>query len=208
MWLFCSCDNQPGKEGANEKLIRELWMDHQTAKENRDGDKAAAHFSLETIAHYNLVADLARTATRSQLEQESLGRCFSILKTRLNIPADELKSLTGRDIVARNYTDPALDPSQSPKRSLGSIIIVDNRATVAASYENDADSSKNYFIKETDGWKIDGISALEDAEKKLEARRQSLGLQKTEFVKKLLEQSRGQAISENIWLPKFQRTPF
>ncbi len=201
--LCCGCDNQPPEKSADEIAIQDLWVQFQTAVRNGEGDTVASLFSGETIAHYDKVVELARTAIRSEFEEESLVRCFSAVRTRLDIPKSELKTFTGRDFVARNYSTDKSEDSNPSGSSLDSIVISGNKATATVIKQNGTTGASRYFVKDTVGWKMDGIAAMETAETNLETSRQSAGLGKTEFIRKLLEKSKGMVISDDIWVPIF-----
>jgi hypothetical protein len=203
--FLAGCDKRSGLSEvneANELSIRALWTAHQIAIKISDGDQVASQFSQETIAHYDQVVQLAKNATLSEFEREPLGRSFSALRARIKVPADELKSLSGMELVARNHKFPTTDPSQQPILELSSIVIDGSAASAMKTGLGVTSADAIHFVKEPDGWKIDGVKSLIESERKLEARRQNLGLSKIDLLKTLIEQSSGQSVSDDIWRPQ------
>ncbi len=124
--IFAGC-GQTTKMDQERASILQLWEEYETARLARDGQKVVGCYSADILHYYDQVVLLAATGQRADFEKAPLSQAFMALRARIDIGAERLRVMKGRDLVAHNHSSPTSDPKNA--QPLGPVSISGNRAT-------------------------------------------------------------------------------
>jgi hypothetical protein len=193
----------PGQPPTEE--VRQAFAEYRRAVMANDGTAAAALLSAGTIEWYGRMQDLALHGSREEVEHLGPLEKLQVFAFRLRIPADELRPLSPRQLVAYSVTHGWIGKSGTEHSELGAITISDGSA-VAELMLSGKDSEQQYrFVQEGDQWRFNQLPTLEVGGGWITTAAAQRGMTIDQFVQLLVETGAGKKMSTETWEAPFPR---
>lgn len=165
-----------------------------------DGARFARILAQPTLDHYEVLRDLALSASKKGLMRESLGNQIYALFLRKVSKPDDLIHLDGEAIASILVEKGAISEGGVEGVRLGEVTFSDSLATVRAIVGGQSAFSYTFRL-EKDEWKIDLVTLSEGAEIAFRQQMEQSGLSEEEYVLKAVEALSGSRPSNDIWQP-------
>jgi len=92
-------------QGNGVEEVNQAFMQYNAAIIQKKGEEAASFLSEESIASYSKNVKLALRGKKEEIKQESLANQVQILIFRHRIPAEVLKTASGKEIFIRTVNE-------------------------------------------------------------------------------------------------------
>ncbi|MEM1446010.1 MAG: hypothetical protein AAGF84_08150 [Planctomycetota bacterium] len=186
---------------SEEAEIRGVFEAYRQAVLDRDGLTAVGLVSQSTLTYYDRGVDWILHADEAETKALSLLDRFLVVITRHRIPADELRTMTGRDLcvvgVDRGWTS---DESTSAMR-MGDLKVF-NRSAKGTLVTNEGRAPDLVqFDLEAGSWKLDLIPMLRVAEPGMKQIIEQTGMTENEFLFFAAGMDSGGTPTSAIWQP-------
>jgi len=189
-----------------EEAVRQSFAEYKRAVIADDGATAAAQLSTATMQWYGKMQDLALHGSKEEVEQLGPLQKIQVLAFRQRVPADELRAMSPRQLVAYSVTHGWVGKVGTERSELGKISPSGSTA-VANVLLGGKDSGQQYhFVREDGRWLFNQLPTLEASEDSLKAAAVQRGLPMDQFVQSLIESGSGKKITADLWQPPFPRS--
>lgn len=201
-----ACNEEPSKgseiEGrASIEGVRACFESYKSAILDQDGEKAVRFLSRSTIDQYQEYIDLALAAERRELETLSFINRMQVILLRHRVPLETLEDLDGRSAIVYAVNRDWIGKNGVIRTELGKIDVIDKRATAEVLIGGQKAPGRFQFRRETESWKFDLISVLQNTNTAMKAAVKQSGLEENEFLFTVLESVSGKRVDEGIWTP-------
>lgn len=189
-----------------EEAVRQSFAEYKRAVMADDGAAAAAQLSAPTVQWYGQMQDLALHGSKEELEQLGPLEKIQVLAFRQRVPADELRTMTPRQLVAYSVTHGWIGKVGTGRSELGTVAASSGTA-VANVLLGGKDSGQQYhFVREDGRWLFNQLPTLEASADALKAAAAQRGVPVDQFVQELIESGSGKKITPDLWQPPFPRS--
>ena len=189
-----------------EEAVRQSFAEYKRAVMADDGAAAAGQLSAATVQWYGKMQDLALHGSKEEVEQLGPLEKIQVLAFRQRVPADELRAMSPRQLVAYSVTHGWVGKVGTGRSELGPVTASSDTA-VANVLLGGKDSGKQYhFVREDGRWLFNQLPTLEESDDELKAAAAQRGMPVDQFVQALIESGSGKKITPDLWQPPFPRS--
>lgn len=189
-----------------QEAVRQSFAEYKRAVMAADGAAAAGLLSTATVQWYGKIQDLALHGSKQEVEQLGPLEKIQVLASRQRVPADELRTMSPRQLVAYSVRKGFVDKVGTGRSELGTVTASGGTA-VANVLLGGKDSGQQYhFVREDGRWLFDQLPTLATSEEGLKAAAAQRGMPVDQFVQALIESGSGKKITEDLWQPPFPRS--
>jgi hypothetical protein len=188
-------------EAPEAAAVKRGFAEYKAALKQRDGTRAAAAVSDNSLRYYDRMRGLALSAPREELAQLEGTERMLVLALRQQAPLELLVNGTPEELVAYAVTTEAMTDTGVVRTELGEIkregefargwIIIDGKTTQGVLQ----------FVRQGGRWKFDLEFAMKSSAGLINAIAKQSALSEDEVILKLLEQGTQQPIGPEIWQP-------
>lgn len=195
-FLLVACsDSGPEDDVA---AVRACYDNYFAALKAGEGDKAAELVDSNTLAHFDRMLGLARTADSITVSGLDAMDKLTVLSMRIQIPPEQLATLDARGALARSVSDGMMAEDGPEGLSLGTVTVDGDKASAPLKMYGFPTPASFSFQREKDRWKIDLTSLFELSKKAMGEMGGSGG---NATLMQLLQENTGDTVPEGIWHP-------
>ena len=188
-----------------EEAVRQSFAEYKRAVMAGDGAAAVGQLSAATVQWYGKMQDVALHGSKEEVEQLGPLQKIQVLAFRQRVPADELRTMSQRQLVAYSVAYGWVGKVGTGRSALGTVTASSGTA-VANVLLGGKDSGQQYhFVREDGRWLFNQLPTLEASEDGLKAAAAQRGMPVDQFVQALIESGLGKKITPDLWQPPFPR---
>ncbi len=191
----------PTPRSPEEQAVRAAFDRYRQALIAKDGPAAVAAVDSKTIAYYDRLLALARTADAKKLRAENLMTRVTVLRLRHDVPPEQLKKMTGKTLLAHAVESGWVSQATAENSELTDVKITGSRAEAGLVANGRVNPTRFGFRKEGGAWRFDLTSIFAAAESAFTAFHQQSGQDEDAFVLGLVEQLSGRKPTADVWNP-------
>ena len=186
---------------ASETAVQATFNNYRIAILNQDADSAYEAIANDTKTYYTDMLQHTLESDAATVEALPILDQLIILRSRHQIPAEELVAMDGASYFKYAVNRGWIDSSSVKQVEITDISIVGNTATSKITKNGQVAPFGFKFYQELDGWKIDLTSILNISEGAMQKLIQESGMGQTEFLLFLVESVSGTQVQDSIWQP-------
>ncbi len=196
--LFVACsDNGPEDDVAE---IRACYDNYFAALKAGQGDKAAELVDNNTLAHFDRMLELARSADSTTVSTLDAMDKLTVLSMRMQIPVEELRDMDARTALARSVSDGMMANEGPEGLTLGTVTVEGDKATAPLKMYGFPTPATFSFQRQDGSWRID-LTSLFELSRQAFGQLGGDGTDGNAMLLELLEENTGSAVPEGIWNP-------
>jgi hypothetical protein len=192
--LAASC-GQPGDE--DRRQIRSAFLAYRTAALSGDGAAAAALLSSMTANHLGWMRDLALHGTLDELVLHPTTNQLLVLRLRQFVPADELRAMSGEQVLALVLSRGWLGRDVVANVELGGIELHGDGADAELIVSGRPHEWRHLFLRENDQWRFELMQAFGVAESEYGEIALKHGVSGTDVALVLVRKEAGEAFDRD-----------
>jgi len=174
---------------------------YKSALMRRDGARAAAAISANSLAYYDRIRELALSAPRNELEALEGTERMLVLGMRHQAPRELLETATPAELVAYAVDSGLVSDTSVATTELGEITIQGDRARAWIVIDGQPTRGVLQFAREQAAWKFDLEFAMQASSGLVAALAEQLGLPENQVIFELLARGSGRPVGPEIWVP-------
>jgi hypothetical protein len=138
-----------------ERAIADVFERYRSHLLNSNGAAVPALLSPATISHYDGVSELARTAGPQEISSAPIMDRMMIARLRTDMPAEQLKTLTGAELLRYGVDNDMIDSSSVDGAELGDIRVENDRGYAEMISDSVPTGVDWEFARADRGWTLD-----------------------------------------------------
>jgi hypothetical protein len=174
---------------------------YKSALARRDGARAAAAVSSNSLAYYDRMRKLALSAPKSELDGLEGTERMLVLGLRHRAPLDLLESGTPEDLLAYAVNAALVSDTAVAKTELGEVTIRGDLARCWIVVDGQPTRGVLQFALEDGEWKFDLEFAMRSSAGLIAALAGQSGMSENEAIFELLSRGSGEPVGPDIWKP-------
>jgi hypothetical protein len=188
-----------------EAEVLQAFAAYQSALLAGDSLAALNMVDMETVQWYQDVLDQALNAPRSELNQFTFSRKYTVLRVRHELSREELEAASGEEIFVRAVNQGWIDRASVENVKLGQVQVQDGTATISAQLAAQLASQLApeqpvfQLVKEYGQWRMALYKQLPPVDAAIEQMIAESGLSENEFIVLALEAATGLQAHESIF---------
>ncbi|MGF1631150.1 MAG: hypothetical protein ACFCUT_16880 [Kiloniellaceae bacterium] len=199
--LACATPPQTA-ENSPERVVEETFLAYKEALLAHRGNAAAELVTEESWEYYRDLADEALTANRARLEGADFTDRVTILMFRLGLTREQLRRLSGRELVAKSIDEGWFSEELTARLRLTDYRISgDTARAFALDQVGKPSTSSLSFQRERGAWRLDLLQAINDSRKVMTLAIAISGMTEEELLFATLEEGTGRRPGPEIWNP-------
>ena len=188
-----------------EDAVRQTFAAYKRAVMANDGATAAALLSAGTVEWYGSTQDLALHGDKQDVEHLPPLEKLQVLAFRLRIPAEELRALSARQLVAYSVAHGWVGKSGTGRSELGAVTVADGSAVAELLLAGKNTGQKYRFVQEGGQWRFDQLPTLQSGGEAIATAARQRGMSEDQLVQMLVETAVGKKLGGDAWEPPFPR---
>jgi hypothetical protein len=196
--LFVACSDSGPEDDVAE--IRACYDNYFAALKAGEGDKAAELVDSNTLAHFDRMLGLARTADSVTVSGLDAMDKLTVLSMRTQIPPEQLSSLNARAALARSVSDGMMANEGPEGLTLGTVTVDGDKASAPLKMYGFPTPANFSFQREEGNWRID-LTSLFDLSRKAFEQMGGSGAEGNAALMQMLEDNIGSAVPPTVWHP-------
>ena len=188
-----------------EDAVRQCFATYKSALLSKDGLKAAAAISANSLDYYDRMRKLALTGSRQEVEGLPDVDKVMVLALRVRAPRPLLETGSPAEMVKFAVDSGMIGEASVKQLDLGKITIKDKEAEGEIVSRGTPVGASFRFHREGESWKLDIEQATILARGTFAAIAKESGMTENELILKTLSVLAGKEIGEEIWKPLVQR---
>ena len=197
-FLFVACSDSGPKDDVAD--IRACFDNYFAALKAGDGNMAASLVDNNTLKHFDHMLELARSADSATVSGLDAMDQMTVLSMRMQVPAEELRSLDARDAVARSVSKGMMADGGPEGLGLGDVTVEGDKASAPLKMYGFPTPAKFSFQREEGQWHID-LTSLFDLSRQAFGQMASGGEEGNAMLMQMLEENTGMAVPASVWHP-------
>ncbi len=198
LFLSACKDSGPRDDVAD---IRTTYADYVSALQAGDGTRAAALADSNTVAYYERMLALARTADSASVTRLNVMDRITVLGLRWNAGGGDLGTMDARGAIAAGAATGVMGGKELGSLELGTVTVEGNSASAPVRLGGFPVPAKFHFNKEGEEWKVDITPLFKISRMAFEQMALRSGTPTNEWLIDMLEQSTGERPTNSIWHP-------
>lgn len=194
--LFVACSDSGPKDDVAD--IRACFDKYFAALKAGNGEMAASLVDNNTLQHFQRMLDLARTADSTTVRGLDAMDQMTVLSMRIQVPADELRTLDPRAAVARSVSKGMMADGGPDGLGLGDVTVEGDKASAPLKMFGFPTPAKFSFQREDGRWHID-LTSLFDLSKQALGQMAGVGEEGNAMLMKMLEENTGMPVPAGVW---------
>lgn len=194
--LACS-DNGPKDDVA---AINKCYDDYFAALKAGEGEKAADLVDSNTLAHFDRMLQLARSADSATVSGLDVMDKLTVLSMRSQVPVEELRDLDAKGALARSASQGMMASDGPDGLSLGTVTVTGDEASAPLKMYGFPTPATFTFKREQGGWRID-LTTLFDMTRQALGKMGSTNEATDQAVLELLKENLGEDPPAGVWHP-------
>jgi len=187
--------------GPETEAVARGFAAYRSALVARDGARAAAWISANSLAYYDRMRELALSAPRDALEALEGTERMLVLGMRHQAPRELLETATPAELVAYAVDSGLVSDTSVATTELGEITIQGDRARAWIVIDGQPTRGVLQFARDQSAWKFDLEFAMRASSGLVAALAQQLGVSENEVIFELLGRGSGRPVGPEIWVP-------
>ncbi|MGH3055817.1 MAG: hypothetical protein ACRDL7_12665, partial [Gaiellaceae bacterium] len=188
-----------------EEAVRQAFAAYKRAVLTNDGSAAAALLSPGSIEWYGHMQDFALHGSKEELEHLGPLEKLQALAFRMRIPAEELRALSPRQLVAYSVSHGWIGKAGTERSELGTMTVADGSATAQLLLDGKDSGQQYHFAKDGGEWQFDQLPTLQSGGEWIATAAQERNMTVDQFVQGLVESGAGKKLTADAWEPPFPR---
>lgn len=185
----------------DEEAILETFAAYKNQILNDMGSLAVNLVSESTIAYYQKISDLTRTADSTTVSNLPLLDKMTVLLIRHRTPADKITGFNGKSLFVYSINEGMISKGTVATVSVGHIVVNEDFATTKLEKDGEFAPFGFDFYREGGRWKIDLTSVFSASAPAFRAMVESSGQSENAFLMDLMQKMNGMAAKPSIWYP-------
>lgn len=192
-------DAEISSDTADVEAIRSTFERYREVLLAQDGDGVIAVLSPNTVAHYEHVAQLARAAGPEEIAGSPLIDRLMIARLRVEMPPEQLASLTGDGLLRYGVDEGLIDASSVAENGIGDISIDGDRGYGEMLVGSQPAGADWEFVKAGSDWTFDLAAGFPLANEALAATAADAGMTDDEFIFEAVHMVTGLPVDASIY---------
>jgi len=192
--------------GTETTAVARGFAVYKSALAARDGARAAAAISANSLAYYDRMRELALSAPRNELEALEATERMLVLGMRHEAPRELLETATPVELVAYAVDSGLVSDTSVATTELGEITVQGDRARAWIVIDGQPTRGVLQFAREQSGWKFDLEFAMRASSGLVAALAQQLEVSENQVIFELLTRGSGRPVGPEIWVPPRMRS--
>ena len=198
MVFFVQVTNGQHRE---EKLVQQSFDNYKTAILNDKGNEAVKYVDSRTIAYYEQMLELVKTADSSKIETLSILDKLMVFSIRHRTPKETILGFDGKSLLVYAIESGMVGKNSVANNSIGDVIVEGNFAKGQFIANGQKAPFYFHFYKEEGQWKIDLTSLFPVTTMAFKKMADDSGENQNEYLFSLLEILTGKKPGQEIWQP-------
>ncbi len=194
-------DNTNSNPVGEEEAVQAAWDEFKEASLSGKGSLAAGRVTTATHERYDQYRLLALSGSKDELETHVLMTRITVLGIRLRTPADELRTMTGRDLFAHAVDQGWIGKNSATDEGIESIVITGDHARANITKNGQPTGLYLHFIKEDGIWRLDMLQIMKVAIAAFDQMFDESGMTEDVFIQRVLETTTGLVVTDDLWVP-------
>lgn len=174
----------------------ELYEKYRKAVLEKDGETAADCVTASTLELYGSWLELARNASRQELERESVMNMFVVVRLRSEYVRPEIEAISPRELFMIGVRKGWVSRSSVENVEIASVEIEGDGGKLFVSKESDVHFP---VVREQDGWRLDLGPVMERAGPLMDAQAAEAEMTKPEFVELMYRSVSKEPLDPEVW---------
>lgn len=185
----------------SEDSVRAVYDNYKSAILNDRGEEAVEFVDSRTIAYYDKIIELVKTADSSKLETLSLLDKFMVLIVRYRTSKEDILAFDGNELLIYAINSGMVGKSSVANNTVGEVTIVDEFATGEFVSNGQKSPFDFHFYYEGGRWKLDLTSIFAVSDTAFKQVIEQSGMSENEFLFTTMESLGDTRVSSEIWHP-------
>jgi hypothetical protein len=190
-----------GRASPEAAAVEQGFAEYKAALKLRDGARAAATISSNSLAYYDRMRTLALSGTREELGTLEGTERMLVLALRLQAPPELLAQGTPEELVAYAVTNDAMTDTGVADTDLGEISARGDLARGWILVDGAPTPGVLQFVREGGRWKFDLEFAMKSSAGLIAAIAEKNGVSEDDVILELLGQGAQRKVGPEIWRP-------
>lgn len=204
--LVFACGSQSVQAETEEQLVEQAFNGYKSAIMNDQGEAAADLLSSSTVDYYEDMRDLALYAPQDELRQQSTGNLAQALLMRYQIPAQELRNMSGHALLVYAVAHGWVGKNSVAPFTVSSVQVVGSTAVADIVSDRQSGMGQFRFQKEDGSWKLDLVPLMQAASVHFDNLVKQQGGTRERFILSMIAAASGRQVDPSIWEPPLKRT--
>lgn len=183
---------------ADAKAVQSVFDKYRAEAGAQNGVAVPALISPDTIAHYDTVVNLARTAGPDEIAKAGMMDRLMIARMRVETPPD-FDSMNGTDLLVYGIDEGMIDADALEGNSIGEVRVDGDRAYAPMLVDGEPAGADWEFVRTDSGWTFDlaaGFPLINEALTQVAA---DGDMTEDEFIFSVVEMVTGTPVDASVW---------
>ncbi len=200
---FVAAKSADGRQGnADDKAdVEAAWAEFKEASLSGKGEIAAGRVTSATHDYYEEIRKLALEGSRDELGKYVFMKRYIALSIRLRIPADRLRSMSGRELFVYSVDQGWIAKNSATDEGIREVTVTGDHARAVATKAGQPIGLYYHFVKEDGVWRLDMLQLMKFANAAFDRMLQHSGMTEAQFTKRFLEATTGKTVTDDLWIP-------
>ncbi|MDO3401040.1 MULTISPECIES: hypothetical protein [Mycobacteriaceae] len=183
---------------ADAKAVQSVFDKYRTEAAAQNGAAVPALISPDTIAHYDTVVKLARTAGPAEVATVGMMDRLMIARMRVEVPPD-FATMDGTDLLVYGVDEGMIDSDALEGNSIGDVRVDGDRAYAPMLVDGEPAGADWEFVRTDAGWTFDlaaGFPLINEALTQVAA---DGDMTEDEFIFSVVELVTGTPVDASVW---------
>jgi hypothetical protein len=200
--LLMGCSESAPTETVDESAaVRACYDGYFTALREGKGEVAAELVDSRTLAHYERMLDLARSADSATVAALEPMDKLTVLAMRLQNSAPDLKAMDVRTALSRSISGGIMASEAPEGLDLGTVTVNGEEAKAPLKLHGFPTPASFTFRRENGAWRIDLTSLFDLSRMAFQHMAGSSGKEGNAFMMQVLEENTGTPVPSTVWHP-------
>lgn len=183
---------------ADAEAVRTVFEQYRTEAGAQNGAAVPALISPDTIAHYDQVVHLARTAGPAEVAEAGMMDRLMIARMRVETPPD-FDTMDGAGLLVYGVNEGMIDAAALEGNTLGEVRIEGDRAYAPMLVQGEPAGADWEFVRTDGGWTFDLAAGFPLVNEALRQVAVDGDMTEDEFIFTAVEMVTGSPVDASVW---------
>lgn len=199
LFIITSCSSSTEHD---EKKIRDLFEEYRFSLIDKDGKAVVKCVDKKTVAYYDHLAELIRTADSTTVSDQTILDKVCILSTRHRATKEQISTFDGRSLLEFVVEIELIDSAGAANLDIGMISVRGDSARGQIVHDGQGLTNSFLYYKEHGRWKIDLTSLFPSTEKTMSDAITGIeGKSEDQVINMLVQEASKKPIVGSLWNP-------
>lgn len=192
-----------GLAGCDKRAAEVIAVDEQYDRclDSNDGEGSVKFITRDSLARYDRLLPVARTATAEQVKAMTNTDMIEVLFMRLLLGSELHKPIDGRTYFVKLVNKGWTSSTSSVQRTKVKVNSKGTTATVTYRNPEDGETFNSYWVVEDGTWKLDLLADLRNHDSDFKQIASELGMTREQVAFEYIELETGETPPSDLWNP-------